>query len=267
MFLMDQEIALRLGFFLGIFSVMAIWEILTPRRVLNQSRLVRWSNNLALTFFNALLLRIVFPAAAVGAAILAGQQGWGLFNVIPFPELPAGIVCIIVLDLMIYAQHVLFHKVSLFWRLHRMHHTDLDIDVTTGARFHPVEILASMAIKLGVVLALGAPAWAVVVFEILLNGTSMFNHSNVYIRPSIDRFLRLLVVTPDMHRVHHSVLIKETDSDYGFNFPWWDRLFGTYLDQPSAGHEGMKIGLANYRDPKWLNFKWMILTPFSRYYR
>jgi sterol desaturase/sphingolipid hydroxylase (fatty acid hydroxylase superfamily) len=267
MFLMDQEIFLRLGFFLGIFFVMAFWEKLRPRRMLKQNKLNRWLNNLGLTFFNSFLLRIVFPAAAAGVALLADQRGWGLFNRVDMPELFAGIICIIILDLAIYIQHVVFHKVSLFWRLHRMHHTDLDIDVTTGARFHPVEIILSMIIKMGVVLAIGAPVWSVIVFEIILNGTSMFNHSNAYINQAIDRFLRLVVVTPDMHRVHHSVLIRETDSNYGFNFPWWDRLFGTYRDQPQAGHDKMNIGLANYRDPKWLQFKWMLLTPFSSNYR
>lgn len=221
---------------------------------------------MGLTFFNSFLLRLVFPAAAAGAAILAQEKGWGLFNQFFAPEILTGLFSIIVLDFVIYSQHVIFHKIPLFWRLHRMHHTDLDIDVTTGARFHPVEIILSMVIKIGVVLALGAPAWSVVVFEVILNGTSMFNHSNIYIRPAIDRFLRLVVVTPDMHRVH-SALIKETDSNFGFNFPWWDRMLRTYRDQPEAGHDKMTIGLANYRDPKWLKFRWMLLTPFSSHYR
>lgn len=264
---MDQEMVVRLGFFLGVFFVMALWEVRRPRRELTQKKMSRWLNNLGLTFFNSLLLRLIFPAAAVGAAILAREKGWGLFNQFSAPEILAGLISIIILDFAVYSQHLIFHKVPIFWRLHRMHHTDLDIDVTTGARFHPVEIILSMVIKIGVVLALGAPAWSVVVFEIVLNVTSMFNHSNVYIRTSIDRFLRLAVVTPDMHRVHHSVLIKETDSNFGFNFPWWDRLLGTYRDQPHAGHDKMNIGLANYRDPKWLQFQWMLFTPFSRYYR
>ncbi len=265
MLLIDNEIFVRLGFFAGIFFFMAAWEALLPRRSLQQNKFTRWTNNLGLTVVNGLVLRVVFPAAAVGTAVFAEQKDWGLLNQFTFPGGFNGAAAIIVLDLAIYTQHVVFHKVPVVWRLHRMHHTDLDIDVTTGARFHPLEIILSMAIKMGVVLALGAPAWSVVVFEVLLNGTSMFNHSNISIPTGVDRLLRLLVVTPDMHRVHHSVLIRETDSNYGFNFPWWDRLFRTYCDQPAAGHAAMTIGLANYRDPKWLTIKWMLLSPFSRY--
>ncbi len=267
MLLIDNEMFLRLGFFLGIFILMASWETAAPRRTLSQSKTVRWTNNLVLTFLNAFVLRLVFPAAAVGSALIARQKGWGLFNTISVPSLVSGATSIVVLDLAIYAQHVAFHKVSIFWRLHRMHHTDLDIDVTTGARFHPVEIILSMVIKIGTVFALGAPAWAVVVFEILLNATSMFNHSNIYLSLPADRWIRRIIVTPDMHRVHHSVLIRETDSNYGFNLSWWDRIFRTYRDQPKAGHEAMRIGLANYRDPGWLKLHWMLLVPFSRYER
>jgi len=262
MFLIDNEVFLRLGFFLGIFLGMAFWEILTPRRALTQSRLIRWLNNLGMTAFNSFLVFLVFPTAAVGTALYAEGKGWGLLRSAPLPGWAEGLAAIVVLDLCIYLQHVLFHRVSFFWRFHRMHHTDLDIDVTTGARFHPVEILLSMVIKMGVVLGIGAPAWAVIVFEILLNATSMFNHGDISIPAGIDRFLRLLVVTPDMHRVHHSVLIRETDSNFGFNFPWWDRIFGSYRAQPEAGHIDMTLGLANYRDPKWLTFHWMLLVPF-----
>jgi sterol desaturase/sphingolipid hydroxylase (fatty acid hydroxylase superfamily) len=267
MFLIDNEVFLRLGFFLGIFFCMAIWERLVPRRFLAQSKSIRWANNLGLTLFNALLVRLIFPAAAVGTALYGAEKGWGLFRVIDLSEWAGGLVSIIVLDLAIYTQHVLFHKVPSFWRFHRMHHTDLDFDVTTGARFHPLEILLSMGIKMGVVAAIGAPAWSVIVFEVLLNGTSMFNHSNISMNIRADGMLRLLVVTPDMHRVHHSVIVRETDSNFGFNFPWWDRLFSTYRDQPAAGHHRMTIGLANYRNPKWLKFQWMLVVPLSRYYR
>jgi len=162
---------------------------------------------------------------------------------------------------------MLFHKVPPFWRLHRMHHTDLDLDVTSGFRFHPLEILLSMAIKMGIIVIIGAPAWSVILFEVLLNGTSLFNHANIALSIKADRILRLVVVTPDMHRVHHSVIIRETDSNFGFNFPWWDRLFGTYRPQPAAGHSAMTIGLANYRDPKWLQLPWMLAVPFARRYR
>ncbi len=267
MFLIDNEVFLRLGFFLGIFFTMSIWEGLAPRRSLTQSKLVRWANNLGLTLFNSLLVRLALPAAAVGIALYSAQKGWGLLRFLDMPEWAGGIVSLIILDLAIYFQHVLFHKIPLFWRLHRMHHTDLDFDVTTGARFHPLEILLSMGIKMGIVVMIGAPAWSVIVFEVLLNGTSMFNHSNILMNIKADAWLRLLVVTPDMHRVHHSVIVRETDSNFGFNFPWWDRLFGTYRDQPKAGHQAMTIGLASYRDRKWLKFQWMLVVPLSRYYR
>lgn len=267
MFLIDNEVFLRLGFFLGIFLCMAFWEKLAPRRALSYSRLFRWLNNFGITAFNSFLVYLVFPVTAVGAALLAWERGWGLSRLISLPPLVDGLAAIIVLDFFIYAQHVFFHRVSLFWRFHRMHHTDLDIDVTTGARFHPVEILLSVVIKMGVVVAIGAPAWSVIVFEILLNATSMFNHSDIFMPENADRMLRRLVVTPDMHRVHHSVIIRETDSNYGFNFPWWDRLFGTYRAQPAAGHTAMTLGLANYRDSKWLAFQWMLLVPFMSWER
>ncbi len=260
----QSEAFLRLGFFLGIFLCMALWERFSPRRVLTRNRSIRWLNNIGLVAFNTLLVRLLFPAAAVGAAVYAGEKGWGLLRLAALPPWSAGIAAIAVLDLVIYVQHVLFHKVYFLWRFHRMHHTDLDIDVTTGTRFHPVEILISIGIKMGTVVLLGAPVWSVIAFEILLNGTAMFNHSNILIASGKDRILRRLVVTPDMHRVHHSVIIKETDSNFGFNFPWWDRFFGTYRDQPVKGHTGMTIGLANYRDPKWLMIHWMLLVPFSR---
>jgi len=267
MLLLENAAIIRLGFFLGIFSAMAIWEAKAPRRVLQQSKPTRWTNNLILTFLNTFVVRLVFSAAAAGTALLAAEKGWGLFNTLPVPEWISGLLSVLVLDLAIYIQHVIFHKVPVFWRLHRMHHTDLDIDVTTGARFHPLEIIISMALKMGLVVALGTPAWAVVVFEVLLNGTSMFNHSNINMNLAADRWIRRFIVTPDMHRVHHSVLIWETDSNFGFNLSWWDRLFGTYIDQPAAGHEAMKIGLANYRDPKWLKLGWMLVIPASRYER
>ncbi|MDH3328020.1 MAG: sterol desaturase family protein [Desulfobulbaceae bacterium] len=200
----------------------------------------------------------------MGTALYAEEKGWGFSQITPLPAWAEGLAAIILLDLFIYIQHVLFHRLPLLWRFHRMHHTDLDIDVTTGARFHPVEILLSVGIKMGVVVAIGAPAWSVIVFEILLNGTSMFNHSDIFIPLRADGMLRLLVVTPDMHRVHHSVIIRETNSNYGFNFPWWDRVFSTYRAQPRAGHIDMAIGLANYRNPKWLTFQWMLMVPFMR---
>ena len=246
---------IRLGAFLGVFAAMALWEFLAPRRARSVSRWVRWPNNLAITAVNTALVRVIFPTAAVGLALLGEARGWGVLNAFALPQWLKVAAAVVALDLVIYLQHVMFHAVPAFWRLHRMHHADLDFDVTTGARFHPVEILLSMLIKLAAVAALGAPALAVLIFEVLLNATSMFNHSNVRLPAALDRALRLVVVTPEMHRVHHSILPYETNSNFGFNAPWWDRLFGTYRAQPGAGHEGMTIGIAQFRDPRelWLD--------------
>ncbi len=264
MFIIGNELFIRLGCFVAVFVIMSIWELAAPRRKLTAPKPQRWFHNLSLTILNSYVVRFLFPAAAVGTAMVGELSSWGLFNTLGLPSFLAGILSLVLLDLTIYAQHFLFHKVPLFWRLHRMHHTDLDIDVTTGARFHTIEIVASMVIKVSVVVNLGAPAWSVLVFEILLNATSMFNHSNVRIPIAIDAFLRKIVVTPDMHRVHHSVIIEETNSNFGFNFPWWDRMFKTYRDQPSQGHDAMVIGLANFRDPKYLTLPWMLAVPFMR---
>ena len=258
----SHEVAIRLGFFFGVFALIAIWEVLAPRRSLTTSKSVRWLSNLVISFLNPVLVRLVSPIMPVTMALLAQKSGWGLLNNFVLPYWLAVVVGVAVLDLVIYLQHVMFHTVPVLWRLHMMHHADLDFDVTTGLRFHPIEIILSMGIKLSVVVVIGAPALAVLIFEILLNATSMFNHGNIRLPSSIDRKLRLLVVTPDMHRVHHSVTIRETNSNFGFNLPWWDRLLGTYRDQPAAGHEGMTIGLAQFRDPKRLTFLWMLALPF-----
>jgi len=263
----DNEVFIRLGLFFAVFVFMAVWEFMKPRRKLTSPKSIRWLNNMAITFLNSAIVRWIFPISAVGIAILSSKHGWGVFNYVEMSPLLAGIIVIVLLDLTIYAQHRLFHKFPLFWRLHRMHHTDLDIDVTTGARFHPVEIILSMGIKAGMVIIIGASAWSVLTFEVLLNSTSMFNHSNILMNKRIDRIIRMCIVTPDMHRVHHSVITRETDSNFGFNLPWWDRLFGTYRDQPASGHEGMTIGLANYRERKWLSLPWMLTVPLSGRYR
>lgn len=257
-----QEPIIRLAAFAGVLGAMALWEILAPRRAQAHGRLVRWPGNLGVVILDTLLVRLVFPAAAVGVALLAETRGWGLFNAFEVPYLVAAVAAVVLLDLAIYLQHVLFHAVPALWRLHRMHHADLEFDVTTGIRFHPIEILLSMLIKFGVVAALGTPAVAVLVFEVLLNATSMFNHGNVRLPARLDRVLRWIVVTPEMHRVHHSILQRETNSNFGFNLPWWDRLFGTYRAEPAAGHEGMTIGIDQFRDPCELRLDRMLMQPF-----
>lgn len=248
-YLLAHELAIRLAFFFGVFGVMALWESFRPCRALTQSRGRRWANNLALVALNSLLLRLLFPVAAVGLAALAASSGWGLFNQFAWPLWLSIPLAVVLLDMGIYLQHVMFHAVPLLWRFHRVHHADLDFDVTTGARFHPVEILLSMLIKFSMILVLGPPVVAVLIFEVLLNAFAMFNHGNVQLPRGLDRLLRLLVVTPDMHRVHHSVQTHEANSNFGFNLSLWDRLFGTYRAQPEAGHLGMTIGLDRLRDP------------------
>lgn len=247
---LQSEAGIRLSCFAGVLLFMIVWELVAPRRRLQVQRPFRWSSNLGLVGLNTILLRLVAPLGAVGVAVIAEARGWGLFQNVEVPVWFAILASVVLLDLAIYLQHVMFHAVPLFWRLHMVHHADLDIDVTTGLRFHTVEILLSFGIKAAVVLLLGAPAVAVLVFEVLLNATSMFNHSNIRIPVPVDRVLRWLVVTPDMHRVHHSVYVRETNSNFGFNLPWWDRLLGTYRDQPAKGHTGMTIGLAEFRDER-----------------
>jgi sterol desaturase/sphingolipid hydroxylase (fatty acid hydroxylase superfamily) len=262
--LFAYEPYIRLAAFAGVFIVMAAWEFVVPRRKQAIGRGWRWPNNLGIVVVDTVLVRIVFPTTAVGLAILAEARGFGLFNVIALPAWIAVVASVVILDLAIYLQHVLFHAVPALWRLHRMHHADLEFDVSTGLRFHPIEILLSMLIKFAVVGALGAPALAVLIFEVLLNATSMFNHANICIPPGVDRALRWLVVTPDMHRVHHSILSRETNSNFGFNLPWWDRLFGTYRAQPAAGHEAMTIGIEQFRDPRELGLDRMLVQPFRQ---
>ena len=263
-YLLQHEPWIRLSAFSLIFIVMAAWEIFAPRRALSVSKAVRWGNNLGLVFFNSLLLRLIFPAAAVGMAAFASTQAWGIFNFYEAPFWLAVVISVIAMDFIIYLQHVMVHAVPVLWRLHRMHHADLDFDVTTGARFHPIEIILSMLIKFATIVILGPPMVAVMIFEILLNATSMFNHANVRLPLGLDKVLRWIVVTPDMHRVHHSIEDDETNSNFGFNLPWWDRLFGTYRDQPRAGHEDMTIGIHKYRTTREVSwFPGMLLLPFK----
>ena len=260
---MEHEGVLRLVCFIGIFVLVALWEAAIPKRRLTISKTGRWANNLGIILLDSFLVKLLFPIAAMGVAAAAQHHGWGLLNTLQAPYLPAVIIGVLFLDMVIYFQHLMFHAVPALWRLHMVHHADLDIDVTTGLRFHPIEIILSMGIKMAAVAALGPPVFAVLIFEITLNGTAMFNHGNIRIPKTLDRFLRLLVVTPDMHRVHHSVIIRETNSNFGFNFPWWDRLFGTYRAQPVAGHDGMTIGLSQYRKPEKLRLPELLLLPFT----
>lgn len=263
-FILGNEIPIRLIFFFGMLLVIALWEIKSPRRQLTQPKAMRWLNNLGLVFLNSLILRLLFPAAAVGVALFAQQQGWGLFNYFQVPLILSAVISVILMDGVIYLQHVMVHAVPLLWRLHRVHHADMDYDVTTGARFHPIEIILSMLIKFATILLLGPPVVGVVIFEVLLNATAMFNHGNLKLPIAVDNVLRLFVVTPDMHRVHHSVEDDETNSNFGFNLPWWDRLFGTYKPQPRAGHEGMTIGIDHFRDPnKVERLGGMLTLPFN----
>ncbi len=262
--ILTNEPAIRIGVFLGVFAVMALWEVIAPCRPLSVPKAGRWASNLGLVMFNSLVLRLLFPAAAVGVAAFAEARGWGLLHLYPLPWPVAVILSVVVMDLVIYLQHVMVHAIPLLWRLHRVHHADLDYDVTTGARFHTLEIILSMLIKFATIALLGPPLVAVVIFEVLLNATAMFNHGNVRLPPRLDRVLRWFLVTPDMHRVHHSVEDDETNSNFGFNLSWWDRLFGTYRDQPRGGHLGMTIGIHHYRDPKQVDrLPGMLALPFT----
>jgi sterol desaturase/sphingolipid hydroxylase (fatty acid hydroxylase superfamily) len=262
--ILNNQAAIRLSAFFLILVAMGTWEALAPRRRRRLTRLSRWPHNIGIVLVNTLVVRALFPTAAVGMAFYAQARGWGLLSDASISNWILVPLCVVVLDLAIYLQHVMFHAVPLFWRFHRMHHADLDFDVTTGARFHPVEIILSMLIKFAVIIALGPPALAVLAFEVILNATAMFNHSNARIALVLDRVLRWFVVTPDMHRVHHSIEDDETNSNFGFNLPWWDRLFGTYRDQPRAGHEGMTIGLRGLSEPRVCDrLPGMLMIPFA----
>jgi sterol desaturase/sphingolipid hydroxylase (fatty acid hydroxylase superfamily) len=256
------EPLIRLAAFLGVFVAVALWEAAAPRRRGAVARRARWPHNIGLLVVDVLVLRVVAPGAAIAVALAGEAQGWGLVNAFGIPLWIAIPLAVVLLDLAIYFQHVTFHAVPALWRLHRVHHSDLDFDVTTGTRFHPIEILISTLIKMAAVAAIGAPAVAVLVFEVLLNATAMFNHANGRLPAALDRWVRLAVVTPDMHRVHHSIAYNETNSNFGFNLPWWDRLFGTYRAQPAAGHEAMMIGVDAFRSPADLRLDRLLLQPF-----
>jgi sterol desaturase/sphingolipid hydroxylase (fatty acid hydroxylase superfamily) len=261
---MQYEQVIRLSFFFGTLGVVAAWEVIAPRRALTDSKGRRWFTNLSLVMINTAVVRFLLPVLPVGIAYMARQRGWGILNLVVLPEWLEIVLAVAALDFVIYLQHVMFHFLPLLWRFHRMHHTDLDIDVTTGNRFHPIEIAISIVIKLAAVVLIGPSAESVVIFEVILNAMAQFNHGNIRIPETADRWLRLLMVTPDMHRVHHSVIPRETNSNFGFNLPWWDRLCGTYRPQPELGHTAMSIGLKEFRDPATLNLTRLLIQPFIK---
>ena len=261
--LLQSEATLRLSSFVSLLVIFALWEALNPRKIRVLGRTERWFTNISLSVLNSLVLRLVFPVLAVESALAASENGLGLLNWLPLPFWIEFVIALLLLDLAIYAQHVLTHHWRPLWRLHKVHHADRDVDVTTAIRFHPIEIAFSMALKILLVLIIGPAAAAVIVFEIVLNGTAMFNHANIRLPVFVDRALRTVVVTPDMHRVHHSILERETNSNYGFNLSLWDRIFGTYRAQPTDGHDAMTIGLASYQGPQPANFVWSLALPFQ----
>lgn len=263
---MENETLIRFGVFLGLFSLFALVEALLPRRARTQTRKQRWVTNWGITIANTVFVRLmafVLPVLAVGAAVDAGNQGWGLFNALALPAWIEIVAAILILDFIIWAQHLITHKVPILWRLHRVHHADVDMDVTTAIRFHPIEIGLSMLIKIGAVYLLGPAALAVILFEIILNGTAMFNHANIRLPLWLDAIVRRVMVTPDMHRVHHSVHRHEHDSNYGFSLSIWDRMFGTYIAQPEAGHDDMQVGL-EWQDDRPAKLGWSLALPFAR---
>ena len=262
--LLKHEPLIRLSCYFGALALFAICEGFFPRRPHTLQRRSRWPANIGVAFVDSFVLRLLIPAGAVGFAFWVRNHEWGVFNMVSIPGWISVVTSVIVLDFVIYLQHRAFHYQPILWRLHRMHHADLDVDVTTGARFHPMEILISLAIKFGAISAMGAPPLGVLLFEVLLNATSMFNHSNIFIPARLERVVRWFVVTPDMHRVHHSIVVPETNSNFGFNLSIWDRLFGTYRPQPAAGHDGITLGIEQFRDPKELRLFRMLLQPFRR---
>lgn len=263
--ILAHEPLLRLGAFFGVLAALALWEIARPFRAPSLSRARRWSANLGLVVVDSLAVRLLFPAAAVGMAAFVEAQGWGLFQFLRWPLWLTVPLAVVALDLVIYLQHVLVHAVPLLWRLHRVHHADLEVDVTTGLRFHPLEILLSMLIKFAAIVVLGAPVLGVLTFEVVLNAMAMFSHTNVHLPATLDRRLRWLLVTPDMHRIHHSIERDETNSNFGFNLSLWDRLLGTYRAQSRAGDQGLRIGVRELRDVRQVaSLPGLLALPFRR---
>ncbi len=261
-FLLDHESAIRLGFFVGSFVILALWELFAPRRASQASKRIRWTNNLALAIANILVVRVLFSLAAVGLAVFVNERGTGLLNMFAVPYSLAIVASLLAFDLAVYLVHLAFHTAPVLWRMHRVHHSDVDFDVATAVRFHPIQVLLSTLMKFAVILVLGPPILAVLLFEAVFHALVLFNHANVRIPPAVDRVLRWFVVTPDMHRVHHSVRSAETDSNFGFALPWWDRLFGTYRAAPAAGHERMIVGIELFRTQRELWLDRMLLNPW-----
>ncbi len=257
-----SEAGVRLAIFIGLFVALALLEVFVPRKELRPIKARRWFTNWSIIIIDSILVRLLFKTAAVGGALWAADAGFGLFNNVSAPYWLGFALSFLVLDFAVWLSHVASHKIPIFWRVHRMHHSDVAFDVTTAIRFHPIEIILSMVWKYAIVMALGAPAAAVLVFEIVLNGGALFNHSNWRLPLWLDRWLRMVIVTPDMHRVHHSIDMVETDSNYGFNFSFWDRMFGTYTDQPKLGHDGMIIGLKEWQDDQPADLVWTLSVPF-----
>ena len=262
--LLENEPFIRLSVFAGILALMAVLEAVFPRKTRRLDRRLRWPANFMIVLINTMAVRLIFPAAAVGFALAMKESQTGLFNQLPLPFPVLVVASMVLLDLVIYAQHILFHRIPMLWRFHRMHHTDLDLDVTSGSRFHPVEILLSVLIKFAAIALLGAPAVAVLLFEVLLNAGAMFNHANLRLPGALDRVLRAIIVTPDMHRVHHSVIATETNANFGFNLSCWDRVFGNYIAQPQGGHANMEIGLPEFQDPSCERLDKMLLQPWEK---
>lgn len=260
---MQIEQTIRLSVFAAVLALVALWEIVSPRRPLLDNKRRRWFTNLSLVVIDTAVVRFLFPILPVALAQVAQTRGWGLFHQLDMPLPLKILLSFIILDFIIYLQHLLFHHAPILWRIHRMHHTDLDLDVTSGNRFHPLEIMVSMLIKMAAVIILGAPAEGVLIFEVVLNACAMFNHGNIRLPAPLDRLLRLFLVTPDMHRVHHSAVVRETNSNFGFNLPWWDRICGTYRPHPEKGHLDMTIGLTEYRDPEQLTLFRLLMQPFT----
>ncbi len=258
-----MEDIIRLGASLGIFLFMICWEYFSPRRKFSLTRKQRWPINIGLAVLNMVIMRLTIGGLAYLAAITVTENNGGLLNWLSAPDWLAIIITLLFLDFAIYLQHILSHKWSVLWRLHQIHHTDLAFDATTAVRFHPLEIALSMFYKIFCIFLIGANPIAVIAFEIILNGAATFNHSNVNIPKGIDNKLRWLLITPDMHRIHHSTIARETDSNYGFSISWWDRLCGTYIATPEQPQQSMDIGLKNFTEASELGFMKLLLLPFK----